>query len=252
MAAVGSFICNVPEYSTVGRLPYDFDVERHELREGGQRFTCGPCWVEVRPDHDPLNPRDDWDCFISRFATFHGSYDLGDADTVDGWRECETAADVCKWAADNYGATVVLPLFLLDHSGLSIRAGDSMDRLASTNRFVGDEGGWDTSAIGFVFDDADRCKRAGWEVSNGPVENTVAQLRGDVEVFDQYLTGDVYVIDAPEPEGACGGFYGYDSAENHALDELRSQWWALVRDHAAAMDWARTMSRAITAAGGAG
>lgn len=116
----------------------------------------------------------------------------------DWWRfHHPTTAELVDYLTVVHGATVVLPLYLLDHSGLSISAGENLvsdggaARAAETRsgRFIGDGRGWDTSYVGFLVDTA--AARARWEIAPGRVEEL---LRGEVEAYDAYLTGDVWDV----------------------------------------------------------
>lgn len=52
------------------------------------------------------------------------------------------------------------------------------------------------------------------------------QLLGEIEVWRQYLQGDVYGYVVESPEGrvldSCWGFYGYEYAQSEAADALRA------------------------------
>lgn len=102
---------------------------------------------------------------------------------------------VGEWLAEQK-AIAAMPLFLLDHSGISMSSGtfawlerDEIERedTRSSNRFVGDEQGWDTSFIGFIITTRERCEELGVEITR---ENLERQLKAEVEEYDKYLTGD--------------------------------------------------------------
>ena len=74
--------------------------------------------IRIVQDEDPGNPRTDWDN-MGTMVCFHGRYDLGDkheynADHYSGWEELK--ADIEK----EEDTAVILPLFLMDHSGISM------------------------------------------------------------------------------------------------------------------------------------
>src|SRR5690348_1762464 len=67
--------------------------------------------VRVYQDPDPPNPREDFSC-ATTMVTRHRRYTLGDVQLDDF-----TSAD--EWIADNK-PRLVKPLYLYDHSGISI------------------------------------------------------------------------------------------------------------------------------------
>jgi hypothetical protein len=92
------------------------------------------------------------------------------------------------------GATVILPLFLYDHSGISISAGASIERLTRADvetrgRNPFDAAGWDMSWVGFAYATEERRKLLGVSRSRAEVER---QVRAEVQEYDQYLRGEVY------------------------------------------------------------
>ena len=125
---------------------------------------------------------------------------------------------------------VVLPLYLLDHSGLWMKAGRNMDLSCTRyNAFGCDPGSWDTSMVGFIFctwEDVKREYGVGKDKEGvEPVERAEKYLRGEVEVYSQYLEGNVYwyQIEAKDNNqidcsDSCGGFYGYSWKENNLFD----------------------------------
>ena len=76
-------------------------------------------------------------------------------------------------------------------------------------------------------------KEYGWKnITKKRREQIREYLRGEVETYDQYLTGDVYGFEYQEvlvyPDGreevveedSCWGFYGSDPATNGIADHL--------------------------------
>lgn len=100
------------------------------------------------------------------------------------------------------GATVILPLGLIDHSGISMYVG------AGAHRH--DPGGWDSGQVGVIFDTADTRKECGMQDSSA--EDIERALRGEVNAYDQYLRGEVYCFTVTNPDGehadSCCGFLG--------------------------------------------
>lgn len=127
-----------------------------------------------------------------------------------------------EWLTIERGATVILPLFLLDHSGLSIRAGENRGSSAPRGRFIGDEAGWDTSMVGWIFDTAETRSETGCEGAGFGPDMVERNLRGEVEEYDLYLRGDVRFFVVRGPDGttldSCHGFLGGD----YIVEEAKS------------------------------
>ncbi len=165
--------------------------------------------VKIYQDEDPVSPRE-WDN-LGTMVCFHPHHNLGDE--KHGFTPGTLAEKVKE------PGLVWLSLYLYDHSGISISAGPPSLR-KDNNHFPFDSGGWDTSLIGAIFADAETIKK---EFGDAPDagERALACLRGEVETYNQFLTGDVYgfVIEdaAGEHLDSCWGFYGIEDCEHEAL-----------------------------------
>ena len=102
---------------------------------------------------------------------------------------------------------MLLPLGLLDHSGITMYVGGGSHWI--------DSQGWDSGTVGFIYD----TKKGREECGTDP-EHVEACLRGEVQTYDDALTGNVrgYVVEDAEGEhvDSCWGFYGYD----YAVEEM--------------------------------
>lgn len=85
---------------------------------------------------------------------------------------------VAKWLIETRQAIHVLPLSLIDHSGISMSVGTS---------YACDPGGWDTSRVGFIYTTQERVDELGC-----PQDRIEEGLRGEVKEYDAYLRGEVY------------------------------------------------------------
>lgn len=155
--------------------------------------------LEIEQDTNPESPRE-WDN-LGTMVCFHRRYDLGDENkycsgNYDGWDEMEE--DIIK----NENVHTILPLYLYDHSGITI----------STSPFGCQ---WDSGQIGFIFISKDKVKNEG--IDESKVEE---YLKNEVRTYDQYLMGDVYGYkiyevttcdlghEHRELVDSCWGFYG--------------------------------------------
>lgn len=188
--------------------------------EGGFR-------LQIIGDPDPESPRT-WDNLGVMF-TPHRRYTLGDARTnLDEYALAERAMDrfrnwstLARYLRIFVGATHVLPLGLLDHSGLHMYVGGG--------EHWQDPGGWDSGTIGVIFDTPRTREMCGTEP-----EQVEAALKGEVETYDQYLTGDVYGYVVSKLEtcdhgdehadevDSCWGMFGYDYALSEGEAALAS------------------------------
>jgi hypothetical protein len=130
-------------------------------------------------------------------------------------------------------AIAAMPLFVYEHSGITMKAGsfvwlerEQVERedTVSRGRFIGDDAGWDTSFVGFIYTTHERCEELGVEETP---ENIEQQLRGEVSEYASYLEGDVTVYRIEDEDGnvldSCGGFLGvnpYDE-DNYVVQEAK-------------------------------
>lgn len=131
--------------------------------------------------------------------------------------EGEIILGIYDYIAQEYGATVVIPLFLYDHSGITMSCGEPMGSTQSAGRFMGDSAGWDTSHVGFIFDTPKTREETG--VEPGCI---IECLEGEVKEYASWLEGDVYYV-TTDIEGnldgeSCGGFIGSEWAEETAKE----------------------------------
>lgn len=177
-------------------------------------------------DDDAPDPRDqsitcpacDGSGETERNVTDEGDYDPETCPKCDGRGEIEL--DIFEYLKQEHGATVVLPLFLLDHSGLSMRAGEAFGSFDRRNRFVGDGAGWDTSSVGVIFDTNESREMVGTDP-----EHVEEVLRAEVDEYDSYLRGEIYWWAVEDEDGetleSCGGYLGNEGLK-YALEEARA------------------------------
>lgn len=164
--------------------------------------------LKVIRDDYPESPRD-WDNLGTMYCE-HRNYNLGDKDAED------PRDDDGNLPKD----IIYLPLYLYDHSVMTM----------STSPF---SCLWDSGCVGIIYITKERIRKEfGWKVlTKARKEKILSYLENEVEVYDQYLTGDVYgyaVIETHEEDGSevetdsCWGFYGSDVTSNGIADHLPS------------------------------
>jgi hypothetical protein len=127
----------------------------------------------------------------------------------------EEQDDKCEYsngeAQPDLSGFVILPLYLYDHSGLTM----------STSAFSCP---WDSGQVGVIYMDLAKIVEHWGEVED-PIKTATDCLVSEVKEYDQYLTGDVYGYIIEDEDGedldSCWGFYGFDYAKQEALDAAK-------------------------------
>lgn len=200
--------------------------------------------IRVYAEDCPGNPREEYEN-VGTMACWHRRYTLGDEqpnvspseykyalaravdDTLPEWDDA-TDADVRR-AQEVFDAQYLhLPLYLYDHSGITMR----------TTPFSCP---WDSGQVGFIY--VSRAKAAEEWGANYIDVRVLAGLLREVETYDQYLTGEVYEFEIEEAEtfekksrktgrteevvewigyDHCGRFYGSNPEKNGMLDHVEA------------------------------
>jgi len=196
--------------------------------------------INIHPDNDGQNPRTDWDCNLGTMICWRRNYNLGDKHDFNGPNEFiyDLAVEIgCNEdVADEYYTEypeaefinkyldkidkkcIILPLYLYDHSGITI----------NTHGFSCP---WDSGQIGWIYVTYKKIRREyGWKlITKNRREKIVEYLRNEVKTYDQFLTGEVYgyIIEPTdknkniECDDACWGFFGYDHEKSGLLDHAK-------------------------------
>ena len=166
-------------------------------------------------DEEPMNPRDD-DRNFGKMVCFHKRYNLGDktdfkSDDYNSWNEL---AEAIK----KEGVIVIFPLYLYDHSGLSIKIGDFYSYPLPQGHAY-----FDSGQIGFVYLTKKRLE----ESSGISKEKAIEYVKDEVETYNDYLRGDCYscVVETFDKEknsvdfDIVSGFIGH----KRALEALKKE-----------------------------
>jgi hypothetical protein len=222
-----------------------------------ETFKNGNKILKIYQDECYESPRE-WDN-LGTMVCFHRRYDLGDKD--HGYVKSDYSSWDGLFNAISKKAAIVLPLYLYDHGGPRIKVGSFNGLLP------GYHAEFDTMRVGFIFITKAKIRHEmvrvlsedrtlPWNkrvekikhVTKEDLERAEKYLRGEVEVYDQYLSGDVYGFrcvtldtdkvkiymkpydigneeDIPEgdlmelgKEDSCWGFYGTDWKTNGLFD----------------------------------
>jgi hypothetical protein len=133
--------------------------------------------IEVLPDYDPINPRE-WDN-IGHMICWHKKYALGDTKLDFNYKDYDSAEDLFNDIKKV--AEVVLPLYLYDHSGISMSVGSFVGKAPHAE--------WDSGLVGYIYATKEDIDAAGIGRESTDPEDI---LRKEVEVYDRYLRGESY------------------------------------------------------------
>lgn len=128
--------------------------------------------VKITSSANPVNPRSNDDCNDTVMALFHRRYNLGDrlhhykAGSYHGWEGMR------KDIEDKEAPTCIKPLYMMDHSGLTI----STEPFGCT---------FDSGQVGWVFVPASKGLTA---------EQATSAILREVEEYGAYLSGEFYDV----------------------------------------------------------
>lgn len=158
--------------------------------------------IKIVRDDDVESPRE-WDN-LGKMICFHNKYNLGDKHdyTQEQLRDIVKRKDV-----------IALPLFLYDHSGITMSTGEFSCQ-------------WDSSQVGYIFVDFEAIKKeySVKIITKQLRETVITVLTGEVETYDDFLTGNVYGYEVEDSEGefidSCYGYYG-DDENNEMVNQAK-------------------------------
>lgn len=202
---------------------WDDDEKKWELSDSASDYIfCGSCAAEFKDgqemeakkqlvifyDPEPPNPRTEH-CNLGRLACFHNRYTLGDkdipfrAEDFDGWESMREHIE------KKLKAVVCLPVYLYDHSGLTI----------STRPFYSP---CDSGQVGFIYLTLAQAKQEYGDdaACSSPIERIQETLKSEVEEYNNYLQGD------------CYGFHVMRPVKGGELETIDSCWGFIGREYA--------------------
>src|SRR3990172_5623508 len=138
------------------------------------------CTIKIYQDENPESPRE-WDN-LGTMVCFHSRYNLGDE--KHGFYNPD---DLQEFLNENKGKVISLPLYLYDHSGISM----------STGRAYPFNCPWDSGQVGIIYITYEKIRKEyNWKhITKERKQKIISYLQGEVETYDQYLRGDVYGYD---------------------------------------------------------
>lgn len=153
--------------------------------------------IEIEVDPDPPHPLRDYDSPVEIFH-WHPRYEFGTQihrHTLTEFREtmAERGSEILALS----------PLYLMDHSGLSV----SVDPFSCR---------WDSGQVGWVVITRARAEELGFTADS----EWTSILKAEVEQYNRYLRGEVYGFVVLGLDGdvldSCGGFFDLEDCEASA------------------------------------
>tara|TARA_B100000470_G_scaffold214018_1_gene195003 strand:+ start:559 stop:1215 length:657 start_codon:yes stop_codon:yes gene_type:complete len=155
------------------------------MEEALEVWKKGDTFLEIHQDDNPESPRE-WDNLGKMLCT-HGRYTLGD----ENYNDRESLDE----RLEELDPVVKLPLWLLDHSGLTMQTGE----------FTEDAQHWDSGQVGWIvatkndildnftgYDKGGKRKPMKTKITPQMVKDSHGILMSEVETYSKYLCGAVY------------------------------------------------------------
>lgn len=190
--------------------------------------------IKIQYDSDPSNPRTEFDN-ICTMVCFHSRHNLGDMELInkrhvpisenysepidllyklaginrDDFEEDMHSSDLVVEILNK--GHLINALFLYDHSGITI----SMSPFGCR---------WDSGQVGYIYMTKEKIKEE-WGEGEEAYEKARNCMRGEVETYDDYLTGNVWgyeILDDEENRvDSCSGYYG-DEGKKDMIKECEN------------------------------
>jgi len=198
--------------------------------------------LHIVHDNDPDSPRS-WDN-LGKMICAHTRYNLGDI-------QADSKLNCLQQIADDLGITeiiedlemyeeiyndqeqlqdwinsredfVMLPLYLYDHSGITMSTSSFSCR-------------WDSGQVGYIYCPTNTILKEYGNTNLSTLTKVEDILEDEVKTYDQYLTGDVYGFKLYKKEkcssghehlefiDSCHGFYGDDFKQNGIFGHIDSE-----------------------------
>ena len=165
--------------------------------------------LQIVFDYWAQNPRREYDCNVGKFAVRKSCKYADDEANLD-LEFCSREDDEKALDADK-NIAAYLPVYVYDHSGVTM----------NTTGFYCP---WDSGQIGYIVALRDDVKaiQPSWKIITKKRREIILEwLRGEVETYSAYMSGDVYgfqIVELSDPDDpdsgeiadSCWGYYGDD------------------------------------------
>ena len=174
-------------------ISQDLDAENPRDSDYQDNITHMICWhprYNLGDKHAYKGPMD----FFLELAEKHGNVDedlLSTWDVKELVHFCESLEDV-----------KIMPLYLYDHSGLSMSTGSFIGRSPHAE--------WDSGRVGFIYMDKETAMSDLGNVTEANWKEAAERImKADVQEYDNYLTGEIYgyqLYEGLRETDSCWGF----------------------------------------------
>lgn len=134
--------------------------------------------IVIFPDDKPFNPRECGNN-LGTIVCYPNRDDIGDDATDRAVLDFQE-----KWNDKN---AVILPLFLMDHSGLTLSTSPDIFRAV-------DQHGCDWGQIGFIFVSHENIKKEYGKINSETIRMATETLLSEVKEYSTYLEGGVVAV----------------------------------------------------------
>jgi len=182
------------------------------MAEPVENFEVNGKTVSIYHDDDPGSPREDDN--LGHMVCWHRRLRLGD-EQIHPSEFGEDLGEVRELLKEIRKAYLILPIYIYEHGQVTITA-----KLSVYATYPDKE--WDAGQVGFIYVTREKvAAEYGMAISAEEEDKIREVLEGEVETYDQYLTGDVwrFVIEDEDGEdigASCWGFYGLDYCREEA------------------------------------
>ena len=211
---------------------------------------AGPLKIKIVSEEYPENPRTSCD-ELGTMVCWHRRHRLGDKMPKES--PSEYFSGICgaelqpesQWETDGEPALekccLVLPLYLYDHSGLTMNT-------------TGFSCPWDSGQVGYIYVTHKRiCEEYGVKRVTALVKDQHGKkiraidmarrvLEAEVKIYDYYLKGEVYCYVVEDKNGehldSCGGYLGGKAYSGDSQEENDcSSWDYMLAEARSAAEW---------------
>lgn len=142
---------------------------------------------------------------LATLACWHRRMDLGD-ERIEGMAEAELRERATE---DGEELLALLPLYLYDHSGITMSTSPFGDR-------------WDSGQVGWAYVTKSSAEKLGCVGPEWDADRYLKAIVGEVGTYDMFLRGDMYGYVVEDEDGeevdSCWGFYGLDDVRMEAKE----------------------------------
>ena len=175
--------------------------------------------LEIKQDLYPTSPREDDNLAI--MTCFHKRYNLGDEHNYK-LSDFESWEQLKKQIIKAENPICIKPLYIYNHSSVTI----------STTPF---SCRWDSGQIGFIYiRKKDMLEEFGGKRSSKKLKSKAEKIiDNEVEVYDQYLNGEVFYFELYVNENlidSCSGFLGVDFWTNGMYDNIDNEYTEVLHE----------------------